>query len=124
MDTLTPQQVFDKVATHLLTQKAQADAGGFLGCRYKTAAGLKCAVGCLIPDELYDSAFRYLEGKRVRCWPPERLADCGLTPEHVVLLTKLQGVHDTHAVEKWAGSLREVAGRFSLNPDITKTLEV
>ena len=31
-------------------------------CRYRTEAGQKCAVGCLIPDELYDPEW---EGSRV-----------------------------------------------------------
>ena len=43
------QEVFDKVAIHLLTQNAKALNSGGL-CVYKTPNGLRCAVGCLIPD--------------------------------------------------------------------------
>jgi hypothetical protein len=53
---MTDQEVFDYVSTFLLkqgvpskdlTQKNQP-------CLYRGPNGTKCAVGCLIPDELYD----------------------------------------------------------------------
>jgi hypothetical protein len=53
------QEIFDKVAKHLLTQNAPATVvydgpdGDVLHCVYRSPAGLKCAVGVLIPDELY-----------------------------------------------------------------------
>lgn len=50
---MTPQEIFDTVCDHLATQKKRASkASG--GCYYRTEDGLKCAVGCLIPDALYD----------------------------------------------------------------------
>lgn len=52
------QEVFNKVVRHLLTQKQKARVG--TTCMYKTPEGLKCAVGCLIPDELYSQD---IEGK-------------------------------------------------------------
>ena len=47
---MTRQEIFDKVFTHLLTQKYQAitDDGQ---CEYLANNGLKCAVGCLIAED-------------------------------------------------------------------------
>ena len=48
---MNTQQIFDKVATHLLTQNARSAAEG--SCLYRSPSGLKCAVGCLISDSVY-----------------------------------------------------------------------
>ena len=63
---LTKQEIYDKVCAHLAQQKVRATEslnGSFFiqcnlrwrGCRYRTSNGLKCAIGCLIPDDLYSS---------------------------------------------------------------------
>jgi hypothetical protein len=50
----------DKIEQHLIQQKARAVQPGELiddqtadRCQYRTASGLMCAAGCLIPDEKY-----------------------------------------------------------------------
>ena len=58
---MTNQQIFNKVAKHLLKQGRRARDGN--GCAYRGENGTKCAVGCLIPDALYDDR---LEGSSVR----------------------------------------------------------
>ena len=55
------QKVFDTVLTHLRTQNRRA-VNGSGGCVYRSPEGLKCAIGCLIPDELYRSS---MEGTTV-----------------------------------------------------------
>lgn len=51
---LTPQEAFDKVAVHLLTQNEKSiDDKGNWACRGLN--GCKCAIGALIPDEEFDS---------------------------------------------------------------------
>ena len=45
------QEVFNKVAAHLLAQGKPALKGE--DCVYRSKDGLKCAIGCLIPDENY-----------------------------------------------------------------------
>jgi hypothetical protein len=50
----TMQQEFDDVVTHLFTQGRPAKDGR--ACLYRTPTGLSCAVGCRIPDEMYDLA--------------------------------------------------------------------
>jgi hypothetical protein len=57
---MTDQEIFDKVALHLLSYAKQ----GFKsvddrGCLYRNGEGLSCAVGCLIPDDLYDPVIEH-----------------------------------------------------------------
>ena len=48
------QEIFDKVITHLVTQKVQSRTNSdWGGCAYRGENGLSCAVGCLISDEDY-----------------------------------------------------------------------
>ena len=56
---MTNQEAFDKVKAHLLLQNSRALYKNH-GCRYKDQDGKKCAVGCLIPDELYEDRFEAL----------------------------------------------------------------
>ena len=57
--TMTCQEVFDKVAKHLLMQGEQAIGTHTTGgskttcCMYRTPDGMKCAVGCLIKNQYY-----------------------------------------------------------------------
>ena len=60
MADLTKQEAFDRMVAHLREQKAfsirkldLADGETIPGCAYRGEGGVKCAVGCLIPDELY-----------------------------------------------------------------------
>lgn len=47
------QEIFDKVLTHIRTQKKPAsDSQG--DCYYRAADGSMCAAGCLIKDEHYN----------------------------------------------------------------------
>lgn len=51
---MNKREVFQKVKEHLLTQR-EAAIGNDDECMYRADSGrLKCAVGCLIPDDLYD----------------------------------------------------------------------
>lgn len=61
---LTNQEIFERAIDHLLAQKQKSVQGkeeqpAEMICRYRTSEGLKCAVGCLISDELYDA---HIEG--------------------------------------------------------------
>lgn len=55
----TYQETFDRVITHLKTQGRQAmlnapEIALKGSCAYRAPGGLRCAIGCLIPDDLYD----------------------------------------------------------------------
>lgn len=84
------QQILDTVAAHLRAQKACATNGD--KCAYRAPDGRKCALGVLIPDELYESRFEDMSASWVLS------ASDGLQamfPEQVrQLLGELQQVHD------------------------------
>lgn len=83
---MTKAEVFYFVIDHLRKQGVQArnEAGS---CRYRTPEGLKCAAGCLIPDDQYNSEF---EGS---CW--ETIApNFPQYEEFKWMITDLQEMHD------------------------------
>lgn len=109
---MTTQEIFNKVALHLLTQKAKSYAfneDDDIICMYRGINGLTCAVGCLIPDDKYIPA---MEGKTARellsGWP-----DCipGLVADEDTMscLTSLQGIHDDMPVHDWRLMLEKYA---------------
>lgn len=54
---ITKQQIFTKVKAHLLQQGKQSmrQTKPVQICAYRGDEGLKCAIGCLIPDNEYSS---------------------------------------------------------------------
>lgn len=88
---MTAQQKFDTVAKHLITQGTQAYASGE-GCQYRGPNKTACAVGCLIPDDVYN---RDMEGNTVtsvlREFPDLMEPIIG---HDIQLLVDLQQVHD------------------------------
>jgi hypothetical protein len=85
----TPQQVFNHVARHLLVQGSPSIDGSL--CAYLTRDGKRCAAGCLIGQDEYQSSF---EG---RTW--WSLARDGRVPDaHMELVEALQDAHDMAAM--------------------------
>ena len=105
----TEQELFDKIATHLLTQNEQALSEG--DCSYRGAHGLMCAVGCVIPDEVYDPTMEGTGVSRMLEAFGNKLPE--LTP-HEDLLSALQGVHDCYDPTQWCHRLRDTAVAFGL----------
>ena len=113
------QEVFDLVVEHLFKQGRPAYDGN-QGCRYRTHDGLRCAVGVLIPDDLYDPAFE----TNIAATVIQELFDADLADwrEHKYLLNALQLAHDkcpcdpdgTFNTTDLARRLRNTAARFSL----------
>lgn len=96
---MTNQEIFDKVHQHLLTQRVAAVADG--ACAYR-AGTRSCAVGALIPDNIYVPA---IEGCSVSVLVSDSKAEynsplapvltaAGFTPDQYTLLRDLQRVHD------------------------------
>ena len=109
------QELFDRVATHLLAQGVQCRAldGGCIF--YYGYHGHRCAIGCLIPPDRYDPSF---EGVVVNSRKPvaEQLRSAaGLGPENTDLARELQLVHDVDEPKHWVIALRSVAQRFGLS---------
>jgi hypothetical protein len=109
---MTPQEIFNTVRTHLLTQGCHSRAGGG-GCRYRGDEGTKCAIGCLIPDYMYDSGFEgWSVGPLVSTHP--RMAELFGPEPPLLLLDRLQAVHDENPVDEWEDRLERVAVEFGL----------
>src|SRR5688500_18704220 len=117
---MTLQEIFDKVATHLLAQNQKA-ADGY--CRYRHAER-KCAAGCLIADEDYSPT---MEGRPLfsMLGAFETVNVAALTAVEKTtgrldtvakkeLLRRLQNVHDTCKPDEWREQLQEVARAFGL----------
>ena len=133
---MTEQEVFDKVAPHLLTQQVAAygpnpnpgDESQGKSCLYRGPNGTMCAVGCLIPDEVYNPVMEGSGVENLLDAYEEELPD--LVP-HVDLLVRLQAVHDRYmprrvhadpeSLQATADALRCVAQEQNLIlPEIVK----
>ena len=113
------QEVYDKVKAHLLTQGEKSMNDG--DCMYRGNNGLKCAIGCLIDDTLYNP---HIEG--IAITGPSGflirhlLVKSGINvelPKMQNLLNSLQLLHDETSPKDWKQELESyVAPTYSLNP--------
>lgn len=121
MKNVTIQEVFDRVVSHLLTQKKPSySAGG--GCAYRGADGLMCAVGCLIPDNLYNPLMDTSDSTDIESVIKRfgmidlfdfKVTDCS-DDEFISLLDDLQSIHDAHPSSKWENELKLLATNHNL----------
>lgn len=119
-DSLTDQQVFDIVCTHLAGMKERAGigTGSNFTCSYRSPANSCCAVGHFLTDDEYSEEMEGLPARRIL---PERLFPLN------DILTNLQNTHDMK--KNWTGSregmrldLRTIAKLFKLDDSIIDTL--
>ena len=111
------KQIINKVENHLLKQNAKS-LNSEANCRYRGDNGMSCAIGCLLPDEIYDPL---IEGKGVL----SDILKARLT--HVVgvqntaknkkleLLGELQDVHDMYFVEHWPEELAKLRIEYGIS---------
>ncbi|MDE2000042.1 MAG: hypothetical protein KGI52_14080 [Burkholderiales bacterium] len=108
------QDVFDTVATHLLTQRRRSMLPGGEVCAYRSPNGDRCAAGCLIGPDEYSHDFEE------ELW--RTLIDMERVPRaHGALIARLQSLHDDCEPEKWRKRLRSVARMYALNPSVLDT---
>lgn len=101
LSNATAQEVFDQVASHLLTQKIRSQDEE-LNCRYRGNNGTSCAAGCLIADSEYDEL---IEGQT---W--QTLVYNKRAPEaHMYLIDELQAAHDKAPLNTWKLQLKLIA---------------
>ena len=112
---MNQQEVFVKVANHLMAQKKTSTRSGW--CAYRGYDGLMCAVGCLIKDEHYSIE---LESRGVGCGSVRKALEAsGIpdTPVYYKLLSALQDIHDSVAPARWGLVLTLVMHDFKLSPE-------
>jgi len=108
----TEQEVFDQVATHLLTQGQKCqDFDDDMNpiCVYRNSDGQSCAAGCLIGFGEYRG--EVFEGKSWRVLVEDNLA----SKNHTELIARLQSIHDNISVRTWYKCLKDVAIEYKLN---------
>lgn len=115
---MTKQEIYDTVCAHLAQQKRRAFENG--SCRYRTSDGLKCAIGCLIPDDLYDPRMDSVAGNYASRLLSEfpRIGElfAGIRPN---FLDCLQQAHDTQFIPSHLilqQRLAQLASHFGLRP--------
>jgi len=120
---MTNQEIYTKVRKHLLTQKERAVAVNGTSCQYRTPGGLTCAVGCLIPKELYtnniEGASAYDAANGVQIGRAEHFLHAifvklGIGPESAELLSRLQTTHDAIPEHHWEEHLNQLAASTNL----------
>lgn len=128
------QEVFDRVATHMLLQKKKSVSEEMIrdkwghqklasSCMYRGDDGLKCAVGCLIKDELYNECIEHqgVDDADVI----DALTESGIVCSDYMLklLVTLQGIHDDSDPKHWENALGEVAEGWGLTlPSVSKAV--
>lgn len=121
---MTNQELFDTVAAHLLRQGRRAITADGYNCRYRTEPDedgvvLKCAIGCLIPDELYRPGF---EGCPLNVGNISEAA--GLQQHQISLGLLLQTLHDGGASPTtWREQLTRIAAAYQLSAAVLDTCE-
>lgn len=105
---MTAQEIFDKVAHHLLTQNAKSQICEGQCVYHHSSSGRKCAVGCLIPDDKYCTN---MEGIAVESLLSKHSELIDLQ-RHVTLLKIVQRIHDVGEVISWRQRLIECAANF------------
>jgi len=101
------QEVFDYVIGHLVSQGKQSlQTEGWEPCAYRGENGTKCAVGALIPDEVYNDG---MEGNPVDGLIERFPRECLITGiiKHANLLIDLQKLHDDQSVWKDNGRFKD-----------------
>ena len=119
---MNPQEIFDTISKHLLTQKKKAlNSKNY--CLYRTDNDLKCAIGCLIPDDLYDPEIEGFSVADCFCSTKPKggleklqniLAKLNLD-DNKILLERIQSIHDDNQPEYWLYGLNRLAKEFKLS---------
>ncbi len=104
---MTDQEAFETMVRHLRRQGQRSEnANGT--CLYRGPDGLRCAVGCLIPDDQYK---RSLEGKDA--WVITKNVPA-LSHIGGRLLSEMQSIHDDCDVSQWEEGFKDVARYYKL----------
>jgi len=121
------QTIFDTITAHLRQQGKRAYDNFANACAYRTTDRyeheLKCAAGCLIPDDAYWAAGSNIEGNlaleiHVK-WPNiygDNVSPVGTKDweEEMALIRVMQQIHDTLNEEVWEEYWQTTANSFGL----------
>ena len=97
------------IKEHLIKQnRPSVDSNG--KCMYRGEDGTKCAIGCLIPDHLYNKSMEHKPVDQIA-----HLLTEVLPPDSVdiVALMEAQFIHDRRHPEYWASEMKRLIERHS-----------
>ncbi len=111
---LTNQTAFEIMVNHLLNQGEKSyDNSTLATCVYRNPDGLKCAIGAILPDELYNST---MENKLAHALIKDYPAIGKLWENlSINLLAKMQYIHDSRNVDEWYNEFKAIADDFNLS---------
>ena len=110
---MTTQELFDKMALHLLSQNERSESHDYYPrCKYRMGV-LRCAIGCLIPDHKYHDD---MEGQDIGELSDSIEDSIGreLDSSEWYLLQEMQHVHDSDSIPLWGENIERVAAKFDL----------
>ena len=116
---MNKQQIFDKVLNHLRKQGVAAVDTETGACLYRTKENYKCAIGCLIPDELYKTEMEQKSCRKIihRSIALQKYLDINEKNQDIDFLEAMQNAHDTELVisfEAFNSAMEHIAERFDL----------
>jgi len=111
------QEVFEYIATHLLTQRKKCGVtrNGNFSCQYKYK-NLRCAAGALFGPYEYKHAYEGVTWSGLR-------RNGIVTSAHFNLICALQDVHDDYEPDEWGRKLREIGDIRQLSIGFISALE-
>lgn len=120
----TNQEIFTTIKNHLLQQNLVSKE--YRLCYLKNSHGLKCAIGCLIPDDLYSPSLEMNGGLDTNQELVNILESIGIQlrdPNFSYLnktltykmLLELQSIHDNLDPQYWSNALANIAIKYNLN---------
>jgi hypothetical protein len=90
---------------------------------FRSSAGLKCAVGCLIPDDQYEPSMENFPTDTVIGMLKSPLKEKLL--KHLGLLFAMQMIHDHANIQSWEADFKSYATRNKLVlPEIQSKKEI
>ena len=121
----TSQEAFDKVVRHLVAQGRPALDLLNKNCAYLSEDGLKCAAGCLIPDDSISLNLNFYGN-----WPTLRAAYPHLKLELIAdytLVSIMQLAHDYNSLtpawrKSWVQEMLKCARDYAIDPAVLNEL--
>lgn len=104
------QKVYNIIKAHAIKQNERAIDG--VTCQYRSPDGLKCFIGAIIPDELYNPDMEGSNIESVLLYYPDFKEFLGV-PD-LTFLIQLQNIHDWSPVEDWIQELKLIANEYHL----------
>lgn len=116
LDDYSIAEIIAYVGVSLLKQgKRSVMLSGYDRCMYRGPNGTKCAVGMLIPDELY---YKEIESAAARALP--RILGVKMRSDKIDLLEDLQSIHDERGAEYWRIELLRLASGRDCHEEVEK----